>query len=565
MKKILFIICSFIVYNTSRAQQTGWPILKHYDQDHLLNIALPLSGIGTGTVSLGGRGELRDWEIMNKPAKGFNTVTKGNNAPFFSIYVNPDGDSSISRVLIGPVHPTEFSLYECRPVNQHGFPRFARASFDASYPVGIVNLSDETMPVKVKITGFNPLIPGDADASGLPIAVLEYEVTNTSDKTLEVSVCGTMRNFIGIDGSKYIRNWKGDFIPMGVKNNQNIYRQDENIRGIFMYSDSVSKTDAAYGTIALTTSDKSGVSFRRSSETNNWERATLDFWDDFSTDGELTDKIGLYDNDPMASLAVKKKIVPFGTEVFRFYITWNFPNRYAWSTEVVGNYYCTKYLNAWDAALKIVPRIPELEQRTRLFLQAFLSSSLPEVVKESSLFNLSTLRSQTVFRIKSGHMMGWEGVMDEFGSCYGSCTHVWNYEVATPFLFGELALTMRDVEFNYASDSTGRMCFRAGLPLENACKNKATAADGQMGAIMKFYREWQLSGNYDFLKENWFRVKNALIFAWMKGGWDSNQDGVMEGSQHNTMDVNYFGPNPQIQFWYFGALRAAIEMARPEH
>lgn len=48
--------------------------------------------------------------------------------------------------------------------------------------------------------------------------------------------------------------------------------------------------------------------------------------------------------------------------------------------------------------------------------------------------------------------MGWEGVMNEFGSCYGSCTHVWNYEVATPFLFGELAQTMRDVEFNYASD-----------------------------------------------------------------------------------------------------------------
>jgi uncharacterized protein (DUF608 family) len=36
---------------------------------------------------------------------------------------------------------------------------------------------------------------------------------------------------------------------------------------------------------------------------------------------------------------------------------------------------------------------------------------------------------------------------------------------------------------------------------------------------------------------------------------------VMEGEQHNTMDVNYYGPNPQMQFWYFGALRAATEMA----
>ena len=47
------------------------------------NVALPLGGIGTGGVSLGGRGELRDWEIANKPAKKYSTVTTGNDAPFF--------------------------------------------------------------------------------------------------------------------------------------------------------------------------------------------------------------------------------------------------------------------------------------------------------------------------------------------------------------------------------------------------------------------------------------------------------------------------------------------------
>ena len=34
-----------------------WPVLKKYDKEHLYQIALPLGGIGTGTVSLGGRGE----------------------------------------------------------------------------------------------------------------------------------------------------------------------------------------------------------------------------------------------------------------------------------------------------------------------------------------------------------------------------------------------------------------------------------------------------------------------------------------------------------------------------
>jgi uncharacterized protein (DUF608 family) len=564
MRKVLLTAFACILANALTAQQlaSNWPVLKHYDQEHLLNIALPIGGIGTGTVSLGGRGELRDWQIMNKPAIGYSTVTTGNNAPFFSIFVQPKEGKSVTRALIGPLHPTEYIHYEGRPINQHGYPRFANASFDAAYPVGIVHLSDNSMPVKVDVTGFNPFVPGDADASGLPVAVLTYEVTNLTDRPLEVSVCGTMRNFVGQDGSKMRRDWKGDFIPFGAKNNRNVFKEERGIRGIFMNSDSIASTDAAFGSIALTTAEVAGISYRRSSVPNQWERSTLDFWDDFSADGILSDKAVVADNNPMASLAVKKTIAPGGKQSFRFFLTWNFPNRYGWSKEPVGNYYSEKYQDAWDAAQKIIPEIPALEHKTRLFLNAFLSSTLPEVVKEAALFNLSTLRSQTVFRIKSGHMMGWEGVMDEFGSCQGSCTHVWNYEVATPFLFGDLARTMRDVEFNYALDSTGLMSFRAGLPLSKASSSKVAAADGQMGCILKIYREWKLSGDNAFLASNWSNVKKALSFAWIKGGWDGDQDGVMEGCQHNTMDVEYFGPNPQMEFWYLGALRAGQEMAK---
>ena len=87
------------------------------------------------------------------------------------------------------------------------------------------------------------------------------------------------------------------------------------------------------------------------------------------------------------------------------------------------------------------------------------------------------------------------------------------------------------------------------------------AADGQMGTIMKVYREWQLSGNDDFLKDMYPGVKKALSFAWIEKGWDANKDGVMEGCQHNTMDIEYYGPNPEIGFWYLGALKATAAMA----
>src|SRR3954451_16248297 len=43
---------------------------RSYSGRGLSQIAFPLGGIGTGSISLGGRGQLRDWEIYNRPDKG---------------------------------------------------------------------------------------------------------------------------------------------------------------------------------------------------------------------------------------------------------------------------------------------------------------------------------------------------------------------------------------------------------------------------------------------------------------------------------------------------------------
>ena len=50
--------------------QSGAP--RIFEGESLREVAFPLGGIGTGTVSLGGRGNLRDWEIFNRPDKGVN-------------------------------------------------------------------------------------------------------------------------------------------------------------------------------------------------------------------------------------------------------------------------------------------------------------------------------------------------------------------------------------------------------------------------------------------------------------------------------------------------------------
>src|ERR1700712_3085172 len=123
---------------------------------------------------------------------------------------------------------------------------------------------------------------------------------------------------------------------------------------------------------------------------------------------------------------------------------------------------------------------------------------------------------------------------------------------------------MRETEFSeYMMQPDGLMSFRVPLPLKPiAGGDYVAAADGQMGCLIKLHREWRLSGDTAWLRGLWPRARAALEFAWSPGGWDADQDGVMEGTQHNTMDVEYFGPNPQMASWYLGALRAAEQMAQ---
>jgi hypothetical protein len=121
---------------------------------------------------------------------------------------------------------------------------------------------------------------------------------------------------------------------------------------------------------------------------------------------------------------------------------------------------------------------------------------------------------------------------------------------------------MRKVELIHSMNARGLISFRVNLPLEYGTKFAVAAADGQMGCLIKVYREWQLSGDASFLCEVWPEFRKALEFCWIPGGWDADQDGVMEGCQHNTMDVEYYGPNPQMGFLYLCALRCGEEMAK---
>ena len=142
------------------------------------------------------------------------------------------------------------------------------------------------------------------------------------------------------------------------------------------------------------------------------------------------------------------------------------------------------------------------------------------------------------------------------------CTHVWNYEQSLAHLYPALERSMRGTDFKLNTRPTGRMSFRTLLPvISGELWDYKPAADGQMGSLLKLYREWQLSGETEWLRQLWPQARRAVEWAWSPGSWDADQDGVMEGEQHNTYDIEFFGPNTMCGTLYLGALLAASRMA----
>jgi len=522
-----------------------------YTGRELARISCPLGGIGTGGIGLGGRGNLQDWEIFNRPDIGnaleysFPSMWVGSkSAPPYSVV--------LERRLLPPYDVRMDGLGSS---NAPGLPRLAEAKFLGSFPISRVEFEDSDCPVRVELEAFSPFEPLDADAAGLPCAVLEYEIHNPGSTEVDVVVAWSITNPVGESNSR-----------------KNEPRTANNMKGLFMTDPSLADDDLMKGSFVLSALPANGGTVE---VLQGWRGGTIwrvgpqHFWfDEFAKLGTL----GTIQepSSPVGSVSIRQRIPAGAACSFRFLLAWHFPNRTharcGWDAvpgtekSLLGNYYCTRFKDAWDVAEYVSDNMKELEKPTRDFAAILRQSTIPGAVKDAATANLSTLVSNTSFRIADGSFQGFEGCDDKHGSGFGTCTHVWNYEVATQFLFPSLARSMRETSFGSATDAEGHMDFRHYIPA-SAQRWGAAAADGQMGQIVKLYFDWISLGDDEWLRKQWPAAKRALAYAWRPGGWDERRFGVMDGVQHNTYDIELYGPNPMCGTWYLAALRATERMA----
>lgn len=537
----------------------NWPVLKRYDKDHLREIAMPVGGIGTGFFALGGRGQLTEWQPMSRPNRGWR--------PMYAhlLLWTKQGNTKKLRVLEGDLEEGaagDSGLAETFA----GIPRFRDAEFEASYPFGRVRLTDKDTPVTASIEAFNPLIPHQTDDSSLPFGLLTVTLANQTDHPVEASVSMLMSNVIGCDG-----------IDFDLKDNVTERAGAAGWKGM-AWSKTRQAEDPRFGTMAfLFDAPDVRVARRWKFRDLSWNGELLGIIDSllgqgFISDDEPDKPCPPSPNDTWdSSISAMLTLGPRESKSVRLMVAWHFPWRniqssgWLWSggkdSPIRRNHYATRFSDALDVATKTIPRLSDLRDRTTQLVKTVVGRKAPVAMKEAALFNLAHLNTHTCFRLEDGAFFGFEGCSGRSGCCAGSCTHVWNYEEATVHLFPDLHRNMLESHVAYGLTPSGAERFRTSIPLKNASWGGA-AADGQMGLIVRIWQQYTIDKDRAWLKQMYPSAKKMIEFAWAPGGWDADQDGVMEGCQHNTYDVEFFGPNPMMTSWYLAALKAVAEMAK---
>ncbi len=533
--------------------------------EHLSEVAFPLGGIGSGTVSLGGRGQLRDWEIFNRPGKG-----KILPFSFVALWARPEGEAATVKVVEGALLPPFRGGGGYHRESAEGLPRFKEARFTGTYPFAKIEFEDESVPVQVSLQAFNPFIPLNVDDSSLPVAILQYHLRSASKKPVDLALGFSLLNAVGYDGKADL---DGTRHP-GFGQNLNRLRQESSdsvpINGLEMTSAKYGLDDLGYGSMALLTTSPQ-VTAKTAWAKGDWWDPFQKWYDEFAATGAMHDAGAPEPTEDgrssYATLAPHLRLAPGESQMVTFVLAWYFPVRENYwndEKEVKGarlrNYYGTRFQSAWEVAAHAASRLAELEAKTRAFDDVFYSATLPTYVLESVTSQAAILRTNTCMLLDGKQFFAFEGCDDNAGCCAMNCTHVWNYEQALAFLYPELERSMRHTDFVYNTRENGDMAHRTLVPVGRARWNFIPAADGQMGCIMKLYREWQISGDDDFLRPLWPAAKRALEFSWTD--WDPDKSGVFVGQQHNTYDIQFYGPNPMMATLYQGALRAGELMAR---
>ena len=508
---------------------------KIYRGEELKTIGMPVGGIGAGQLYVRGDGTLACWWVAN------NAYNTGPGRADQMDFDTPHGRWEVCYQTFEP-----FSFFKqgfklsYKQGNKTITKYLNKTDFDnegfiGEYPIAKVLYQNKKnkLPLEVSMEAFSPFIPMQLRESANPATILKFKLKNISKRDVTVNLTGFIENMVMADLKYEIKG--------SVRNSDCSSSKRTTLFMDFVPADDTLMHHPYFGNMSLSLLDDTGV-VNTGSSNNGVQQKEL---------GE--ELIGEVSSHTQLNSGEEKEII--------FLLTWYFPNRpqdvdmgWDWNKPIKtagpirGNMYANWFNSSLDVADYIHDNYNTLTNGTYLFHQIWYEkSTLPYWLKQRILMPVSILATETVQWYADNKFMLWEGV----GSCYGNCTHVYNYAQATAALFPEIERSIREKsDYGVSFKKDGAILSRNG--------RERIFMDGHLGAILKAYREHLNSKDGIFLSRNWRKIKKSMEYAIKE---DGNADGLMETTQSNTYDINFSGANTYVGSLYIAALKACAEMA----
>jgi non-lysosomal glucosylceramidase len=506
---------------------------------HLKYIGMPINGICTGQVYLGGDGKLWRWNIT-----GQRNIPKEN--PKGRRYLDPDiANSPIEQGFALEIGDQTYTL------DKEGFEQ---VEFTNQYPMAKVAYQDKNCPLSVVLKAYTPFIPLNRDDSSYPFITMEYTLTNDSEHTQESTIAGWIPNISAENYPKYT------FDKNPRPNKTFTYNQLEKLSSVECAATIDSKIQPELGAMALALLSEKAPSLVNLDVVKSFQVFTKN-----TNPYQHGDKVqNKHNSEKLACLGQKISLQPGESKTVSFALSWhvpitNYDKAFGAKKEnklFLTNHYSTLANSATDVARKIADRKNELSQTTQSWTDTWYDSSLPYWFLERTIVTVNCIQTEMGQRVAATeklpeHYNFFEGVR----CCPGNCTHVFHYAQGLSRLFPTIERECRDkIEYGLGFDQqTGVMQHR------HSDSKFGDAIDGNCGTILRVYRESQMTTDYTFLASIWQRTKLSMEHVIEK--WDGDEDGMLKGAQHNTLDEPWFGQVHWLINLYHAALKVSAIMA----
>ena len=354
-----------------------------------------MGGMGAGMICLEGTGALSSFSLRNRPDIFNEPLT------FAAVWIK---GRNIARVLEGPVPAwKKFGMpgsSNGASGSSYGLPRFRQAEFRVKFPFATVTLSDKSLPLTVAIKGWSPFEPGDEDNASLPVAALEYVLSNNSAEELEGVFSWNARNF------------------MKLGKNENAVKAAPG--GFTLWCAGPADRGWEEGAFSATV-DSAESKINHAWFRGGWFDSVSQAWKDIA-EGKCFDRPPTTDGEaaPGASLFVPFKLSPGASKTIVLRFAWHVgrtnlsfgkdPTQMgvAASQEKYKPWYAACFANIDEVTRYWKDNYDQLRAKSQRFSDCFYSSSVPGEVLEAVAANLAILKSPTVLRQADGRLWGWE-------------------------------------------------------------------------------------------------------------------------------------------------------------